>query len=149
MSKIDKFNRMIESFECDFSLIKEGEKTFSELDEKIKDSRYSLAEDMELMQELSTMLRHGQAEIHIVDEAQADKWIPCSERLPEDEQKLYWTTHEDGSVILHGYTERDGFILNWEVDDLDKRKRQGGVVAWIMIEKPQPYKKEGDADESN
>jgi hypothetical protein len=80
----------------------------------------------------------------IEEQPQAYKWIPCEERLPSEEQNLYWTTHEDGSVILHGYTERHGFILNWEVDDLDKRKRQGNVVAWMLIEKPQPYKKEGE-----
>lgn len=31
------------------------------------------------------------------------EWIPCSERLPKDETLLYWTTHEDGSLVLHGY----------------------------------------------
>jgi hypothetical protein len=64
--KTDKFNRMIEKFECDFSLIKEGKRKFSSLDIKMKDFRYSLSEDMELMQELSTMLRYGQAEIHLI-----------------------------------------------------------------------------------
>lgn len=65
--KTDKFNRMIEAFECDFSLIKEGKRTFASLDKVMKDSRYSLSEDMELMQELSTMLRYGQAEIHLTE----------------------------------------------------------------------------------
>ena len=81
------------------------------------------------------------------------KWIPCSERLPEKEGELYWTTHEDGSVILHGYTKSNGFIYNWEVDDLEKRKRQGGVVAWMLISQPEPWEaklaelKEGGLDE--
>ena len=65
--KTDKFNRMIEAFECDFSLIKEGKRTFASLDKQMKDSRCSLSEDMELMQELSTMLRYGQAEIHLIE----------------------------------------------------------------------------------
>lgn len=65
--KTDKFDKMIEAFECDFSLIREGKKTFSELDKIVNDSRYSLTEDMELMQELSTMLRYGQAEIHLIE----------------------------------------------------------------------------------
>lgn len=67
------------------------------------------------------------------------EWIPCSEKLPEDETLLYWTTHEDGSLVLHGYKKRNGFICNWEVDDLDKRKRQGQVIAWIPIFEPAPY----------
>lgn len=68
-----------------------------------------------------------------------DNWIPCSERLPEDETLLYWTTHEDGSLVLHGYKKSNGFIYNWEVDDLEKRKRQGQVIAWIPIFEPTSY----------
>ena len=74
------------------------------------------------------------------DGLNANKWIPCSERLPEEDGGLYWTTHEDGSVILHGYMKKHGFIYNWEVDDLEKRKRQGGVIAWMLIKEPEPYK---------
>ena len=68
------------------------------------------------------------------------KWIPVSERLPEDETLMYWTTHEDGSLVMHGYKKRNGFIYNWEVDDLEKRKRQGQVIAWTPIFEPEPYK---------
>lgn len=67
------------------------------------------------------------------------EWIPCSERLPEDESIMYWTTHEDGSVVMHGFTKKNGFIFNWEVDDLEKRKRQGDVIAWKPISLPEPY----------
>ena len=63
LEKTEKYNRMIEAFECDFSLIEQGEKSFTELDKLMKDNRYSLAEDMDLMQELSYLLRHGKAEI--------------------------------------------------------------------------------------
>lgn len=71
----------------------------------------------------------------------ADNWIPCSERLPEEkENELYWTTHEDGSVIQHGYRKEHGFIYNWEVDDLEKRERQGDVIAWMPNTQPESYK---------
>ena len=63
--KTTKFDRMIEAFECDFSLIQQGEKRFAELDELMKDKRYSLAEHMDLMQELSYLIRHGKAEIYV------------------------------------------------------------------------------------
>lgn len=63
LEKTEKFNRMIEAFECDFALIEQGEKSFAELDKLMKDNRYSLAEHMDLMQELSYLIRHGKAEI--------------------------------------------------------------------------------------
>lgn len=64
--KTDRFNRMIEAFECDFSLIQQGEKTFAQLDENLKVEKVnvnSLRKDMDLMQELSYLIRHGKAEI--------------------------------------------------------------------------------------
>ena len=79
----------------------------------------------------------------IKEQPQADEWIPCEVEMPKDETLMYWTTHEDGSIIMHGYLKGNGFIYNWEVDDLEKRKRQGKVVAWMPIFKPQPYKKVG------
>lgn len=78
----------------------------------------------------------------VTDTNVGSKWIPCSERLPEDETLLYWTTHEDGSLVLHGYNKSNGFIYNWEVDDLEKRKRQGQVIAWVPIFEPAPYNAE-------
>ncbi len=74
-----------------------------------------------------------------------DRWIPCSERLPEDESVPYWTTHEDGSIVMHWYSKECGFTFNWEVKDLEKRKRQGRVIAWMPILQPEPYKA-GDID---
>lgn len=69
------------------------------------------------------------------------EWIPCSSGvMPDREDGLYWTTHEDGSVILHGYSKEHGFIYNWEVDNLCKREKLGQVIAWYMIPLPQPYR---------
>lgn len=78
----------------------------------------------------------------VADTNVGGKWIPCSEKMPDKEYELYWTTHEDGSIVLHGYTKKNGFIYNWEVDDLELRKRQGRVVAWMLIPMPEPYKGE-------
>ena len=78
----------------------------------------------------------------VTDTNVGGKWIPCSEKMPDKEYELYWTKHEDGSIVLHGYTKKNGFIYNWEVDDLELRKRQGGVVAWMLIPMPEPYKGE-------
>ena len=82
------------------------------------------------------------AEESVTDTNAGSKWIPCSEKMPDKEYELYWTTHEDGSIVLHGYTKKNGFIYNWEVDDLELRKRQGRVVAWMLIPMPEPYKGE-------
>lgn len=76
----------------------------------------------------------------IEEQPRVGEWIPCSERLPEEENIMYWTTHEDGSVVMHGFTKKNGFIFNWEVDDLEKRKRQGDVIAWMPLPLPEPYK---------
>ncbi len=76
----------------------------------------------------------------IEEQPKGGEWIPCSERLPDDESIMYWTTHEDGSLVMHGYTKKNGFIYNWEVDDLEKRKRQGDVIAWMPLPLPEPYK---------
>lgn len=65
MKKTEKYNRMIEAFECDFALIENGKKTFAELDRMVEDSRCSLSEHMCLMQELSYLIRHGKAEIRV------------------------------------------------------------------------------------
>ena len=78
----------------------------------------------------------------VTDTNVGGKWVPCSEKMPDKEYELYWTTHEDGSIVLHGYTKKNGFIYNWEVDDLELRKRQGRVVAWMLIPMPEPYKGE-------
>ena len=82
------------------------------------------------------------AEESVTDTNIGGKWVPCSEKMPDKEYELYWTTHEDGSIVLHGYTKKNGFIYNWEVDDLELRKRQGRVVAWMLIPMPEPYKGE-------
>lgn len=82
------------------------------------------------------------AEESVTDTNVGGKWVPCSEKMPDKEYELYWTTHEDGSIVLHGYTKKNGFIYNWEVDDLELRKRQGRVVAWMLIPMPEPYKGE-------
>lgn len=78
-----------------------------------------------------------------LEEVKWGEWIKTSEKLPEDENTMYWTAHEDGSLVMHGYSKAHGFIYNWEVHDLEKRKRQGGVIAWMPLPLPEPYKKGG------
>ena len=68
MAKTDKFNAMIEAFECDFVLAKEGKYEISELDNKVKFKDEKLMKDNDLLEELSYLLRYGKAEIHLTEE---------------------------------------------------------------------------------
>ena len=65
----------------------------------------------------------------IVGEPQADKWIPCSERLPS-ENGWYLVTNSLG-VVQQQY---------WGANHWNKL-RDECVIAWTNL--PQPYKKEG------
>ena len=97
----------------------------------------SKEEIIESLQEFADKLREGVLNL-IKSQPKVGEWIPCSERLPEEEHSMYWTTHEDGSVVQHGWSERHGFIYNWELGE--KRARMGTVIAWMPIFKPEPYK---------
>lgn len=68
--KTDKFNNMISSFQCDFSLAKEddNDRRLADLDDLIAAKDENLLRDIELLEELEWMLRNGKAEIHIVEE---------------------------------------------------------------------------------
>ena len=59
MKEIKKYNKMIEAFECDMTLARNGEKDISELD--FKDPQ--LLNDIELLESLSYGLRYGNLEI--------------------------------------------------------------------------------------
>ena len=62
-----KFNDMIEAFECDFNLAVEGDHSLSELEKQIKNGDLKLLHDISLLKELSFLLRHGKAEIHLME----------------------------------------------------------------------------------
>lgn len=105
-----------------------------------KISSQKIKEFIERQFAIDGMVSMEDFEIWLEEQPRVGEWISCSEMLPEDESIMYWTTHEDGSLVMHGYTKKNGFIYNWEVDDLEKRKRQGDVVAWMPLPLPEPYK---------
>ena len=76
----------------------------------------------------------------------AYNWVPCSERLPEEGERVL-CTHLGGlnpnrQVIEHIY-EGGKFVLGWEMDmnpssPTFMQRYMGKVVAWMPL--PEPYK---------
>lgn len=58
-----KFNGMLDSFSCDFSLIDDGNMSFSDLEREFKNNNEYLLKDMSLLSELSFLLKTGRAKI--------------------------------------------------------------------------------------
>ena len=74
--KTDKFNKMIEAFECDFNLALENKHSLSELDNRIKAKDEKILKDIDLLQELSYLLRYGKAEIRLIDDSDKNTLSP-------------------------------------------------------------------------
>ena len=66
--KTDKFTNMLEAFECDLRLAKDDRRSLSEFDKPLQDKDSKISKDLELLEELSFLLRNGKAEIHLVSE---------------------------------------------------------------------------------
>lgn len=65
------------------------------------------------------------------------KWIPCSERLP-DEVGTYIVTDEDGDVYEYDYCDLTVHVGRWS---FGRRK----IIAWMPL--PEPFKKEPEAND--
>lgn len=70
MIKTDKFNRMIEAFECDFVLARDNGYSLTQLSQNIRRGDEKILKDIELLEELSWLLRNGQAEIFIKEQTE-------------------------------------------------------------------------------
>ena len=57
----DKYIKMIEAFECDFNIALEDEYALLTLNKLISEKNERIIEDVELLKELSFLLRHGKA----------------------------------------------------------------------------------------
>ena len=71
------------------------------------------------------------------------QWIPCSERLPEDGERVLATHlcsrfNPDRQVTEHIY-ENGEFLLGWDMD-----LNMGEIIAWMPL--PAPYQ-EGEQNE--
>ncbi|WP_205838924.1 DUF551 domain-containing protein [Bilifractor porci] len=71
------------------------------------------------------------------------RWIPCSERLPEDEQPILFSTTT--GRVHQGRFHMDNSINQW-YSSLDKMRAYNNTVnAWMPL--PEPYKAESEGDE--
>jgi len=77
MEPTNKFNHAISSFQCDFSLAKEGDgyRSLSQLDALIAKKDEKIMRDIELLEELEFLLRYGKAEILLNDGQKFEEWI--------------------------------------------------------------------------
>ena len=75
----------------------------------------------------------------IYKQPQADKWIPCSERLPNRAFVTVWLcfTNEYTSYIKKAVWHGENFY--WK----NGKKVKDKPIAWMEYIVPQPYKKEG------
>ena len=68
------------------------------------------------------------------------RWIPCSERVPEQVNKSYWVCTDTGYQCqcrwtnnLYGFGESDEW--EWKIFDIPQYTK---VIAWMPL--PEPYK---------
>ena len=82
----------------------------------------------------------GYAEGHfIIDEGDAGRWIPVTERLPEDDRSVLVYENREHNMFTAYYT--DGHWYSWSPDDYDATRfeetRYRNIIAWMPL--PEPY----------
>lgn len=97
--KTHKFTNMLESFECDLRLAKDNEFTLLELNEALHDKDSDISKDLELLEELSFLLRNGKAEINLVED-----------NIVNSINERYISLYQDVNNGLYDYA-RDAFHI--------------------------------------
>lgn len=89
------------------------------------------SEDMLFIDAIVDMLEN-------LPEKSEQKWIPCSERLPEEEKRDYWVCTDTGYQCqcrwtndVYGFGASDRW--NWKIFDIPQYQE---VVAWMPLPEP-------------
>ena len=77
-----------------------------------------------------------------LEQQQKEKWVPVTERLPEESDTYFVTVHDEDL----GFTTAFAYYLEhenrWSLDD---EWIDGPVIAWMPL--PEPYKPESEDKE--
>lgn len=92
-------------------------------------------EHHEQVQSVWKLLDKKQKELYVLPSAQPERWIPCSERLPEIGQSVLLSV--GGMYSAEGCLREDG---DWAQFRWDAIQRKDMVGAWKPL--PEPYKEE-------
>lgn len=91
---------------------------------------------------------HNEKFIEAITDAlkKTPRWIPCSERLPEEERKLYWICTDAGCQCECMWTNRnpywhDKLLIEWHWSYISTWQK---VIAWMPL--PEPYKESEDKE---
>lgn len=104
------------------------------------------AEAIDILTQMSTNHFYGHREQEAlklaVQALSTQSWIPCSERLPEEEKKSYLVCTDAGYLHQCRWTNINPFWPNltttwhWNIFDIPQYSE---VIAWMSL--PEPYKK--------
>ena len=75
------------------------------------------------------------------DGLNADKWIPCSERLPSEENEYYLVYQETEYITVLMWTKLGWNTFKTHDGEYSTISELKNVIAWQPL--PAPYKKEG------
>ena len=106
------------------------EKTLADHDINVR----SIRQELQLLEE--QLKKHGRNE-HSQSPTAQQKWIPVTEKLPENKQEVLVTEYGETDIGRR-------FDGRWVDRYGDKMK---DVTAWAPL--PEPYREEGEADEGD
>ena len=85
-----------------------------------------------------------QALVYAISALTEQRWIPCSERLPEEKERSYWVCLETGGQCqcrwtndVYGLGSNEWSEWGWHIMD---KPQYSIIVAWMPL--PEPRKRE-------
>lgn len=129
----------------------EGRKLYREAGWDLRDIHYSQMDvecNIDMMPTIEAVpledYRSMEQTVHKLTQAIAEvepRWIPCSERMPEEQKKSYWVCTDSGYQCECRWTNVNHFWTqlttdwHWHLMDIPQYTK---IVAWMPL--PKPYK---------